>query len=72
VESRGLERLPRAYQIGLRLRALGADDELIAQCLDMSVEGVGTLLAIGERKLRNAESTVFEAPDQGPEEIDQH
>jgi hypothetical protein len=38
----------------------------------MSVEGVGTLLAIGERKLRNAESTVFEAPDQGPEEIDQH
>ena len=44
--------MPRAYRIGLRLRALGADDELISDCLDIDPEGIETLLYIGARKLR--------------------
>jgi hypothetical protein len=45
--------LPRAYRIGLRLRDLGADDDLIAECLGMDPAGIPVLLHIGLRKLTN-------------------
>jgi hypothetical protein len=57
-----LEDLPRAYRIGLRLRALGADDELIAECLSVDPDSIVTLLEIGTRKLEHIERTL------GPEE----
>jgi hypothetical protein len=43
--------LPRAYRIGLRLRELGADDELIGDCLGMDPTGVSTLIEIGRQKV---------------------
>jgi hypothetical protein len=46
-----LDDLPRAYRIGLRLRALGADDDLIGECLGMDPAGVSTLIEIGQRKV---------------------
>jgi hypothetical protein len=46
-----LSDLPRAYRIGLRLRELGADDDLIGECLGMDPAGVSTLIEIGRRKL---------------------
>jgi hypothetical protein len=46
-----LSDLPRAYRIGLRLRELGADDDLIGDCLGMDPAGVSTLIEIGRRKL---------------------
>jgi hypothetical protein len=46
-----LDDLPRAYRIGLRLRELGADDELIGDCLGMDPAGVSTLIEIGRRKV---------------------
>jgi hypothetical protein len=45
--------LPRAYRLGLRLRALGADDELIAECLEIDPESIVTLLDIGTAKLEH-------------------
>jgi len=53
MEANSLDRLPRAYRIGLQLRALGADDALIADCLDIPVGGIETLLSIGTQKLRH-------------------
>jgi hypothetical protein len=47
--------LPRAYRIGLRLRELGADDDLIGDCLGMDPAGVSTLIEIGRRKLASEE-----------------
>jgi hypothetical protein len=38
----------------LRLRELGADDDLIAECLDIDPAGVKALLDIGTQKLQNA------------------
>jgi hypothetical protein len=52
----GLHELPRTYRLGLRLRALGADDELIADCLDIDPGDVPTLLDIGGRKLDRTRS----------------
>ena len=46
-----LDDLPRAYRIGLRLRELGADDDLIGECLGIDPAGVSTLIEIGRRKL---------------------
>jgi hypothetical protein len=43
--------LPRAYRIGLRLRELGADDELIGECLGIDPTGVSTLIEIGRQKV---------------------
>jgi hypothetical protein len=43
--------LPRAYSLALRLESLGADAVLIADCLDIEVEGVGPLLRIARQKL---------------------
>jgi hypothetical protein len=59
-----LDALPRAYRVGLQLRALGADDALIADCLDIDVAGVVTLLAIGDRKLEQIQRVVLTIDEQ--------
>lgn len=51
MEPADLDALPRAYRIGLRLQELGADDDLIGECLDMDPAGVSTLIEIGRQKL---------------------
>ena len=51
MEPPDLDDLPRAYRIGLRLRELGADDDLIGECLGIDPAGVSTLIEIGRRKL---------------------
>lgn len=51
MDSNSLDRLPRAYRLGLQLEALGADTELIAECLEIPAAGVETLLLLGRRKL---------------------
>jgi hypothetical protein len=45
------ESLPRAYSLALRLRALGADDALVAECLDVEPAALPTLMAVAEAKL---------------------
>jgi hypothetical protein len=50
-----LDELPGSYRLALRLRALGADDELIAECLGIDARSVDLLLQIGARKLENAQ-----------------
>jgi hypothetical protein len=49
-----LSELPRLYRVGLKMRDLGATDELIADCLDMESGSVAILLEIGARKLQQA------------------
>jgi hypothetical protein len=51
MESPDLDALPRAYRIGLRLQELGADDDLIGECLGIDPAGVSTLIEIGRQKL---------------------
>lgn len=51
MDASGLDELPPAYRLGLSLRALGADDDLIAECLDIDVNSVAVLLDIGGHKL---------------------
>jgi hypothetical protein len=46
-----LAALPRVYGLALRLEAVGADKALIADCLDIEVEGVGSLLLVAREKL---------------------
>ena len=69
MESPDLDDLPRAYRIGLRLRELGADDDLIGDCLGMDPAGVSTLIEIGRRKLaserRSKEHVDNPDPDPG-------
>jgi hypothetical protein len=50
-----IDGLPRAYRIALRLRVLGADDDLIADCLEIGPQSVVTLLEIGAQKLAHAQ-----------------
>ena len=57
MDESSIEDLPRAYRIGLRLRELGADDHLIAECLEIDPASVDTLLAIGRRKLEHVEAS---------------
>jgi DNA-directed RNA polymerase specialized sigma24 family protein len=49
-----LDELPRSYRVGLRMRDLGASDDLIADCLNMDTASVPVLLEIGARKLEQA------------------
>lgn len=51
MESPDLDDLPRAYRIGLRLQELGADEDLIGECLGIDPAGVSTLIEIGRQKL---------------------
>jgi hypothetical protein len=74
MEPPDLDVLPRAYRIGLRLRELGADDDLIGDCLGIDPAGVPTLIEIGRRKLepeprfgRNVDLSEA-APDSSPTE----
>jgi hypothetical protein len=53
MEASMFDELPSSYRIGLRLRALGADDELIAECLGIDAGNVVALLDIGAHKLEN-------------------
>jgi hypothetical protein len=66
-----LSDLPRAYRIGLRLRELGADDDLIGDCLGMDPAGVSTLIEIGRRKLaseqRLAQPKQIDHSDRDPD-----
>ncbi len=55
VDESDLEELPRVYRVGLRMRDLGASDDLIADCLDMDIASVPILLEIGVRKLEQVE-----------------
>lgn len=47
--------LPRAHALALRLRELGADDDLIADCLDIPAQAVAPLLDVASAKLAHAE-----------------
>jgi hypothetical protein len=53
MDTSGFDDLPRAYRLGLSLQALGADDQLIAECVGVDVDSVGALLDIGARKLEH-------------------
>jgi hypothetical protein len=55
MDASGLDDIPRAYRLGLRLRALGADDQLIAECLGIDVGSVAALVDIGARKLEHVQ-----------------
>jgi hypothetical protein len=46
-----LSRLPRTYALALRLRQVGADPQLIADCLEIEVQAVGPLLTVADAKL---------------------
>jgi hypothetical protein len=43
--------LPWAYRVGLQLRELGADDDLIADCLNIDPSAVAMLVYVGVKKL---------------------
>ena len=49
-----LDVLPRAYALALRLTDLGADEELIGDCLDVDPRAVGPMVTIARQKLANA------------------
>lgn len=53
--SDALARLPRAYALALRLQELGADTELIADCLGIAPEAAGPLLEVAGAKLSNTQ-----------------
>lgn len=44
--------LPTPYALALRLKEVGADDALIADCVDVDPAAVPALLELGEAKLR--------------------
>jgi hypothetical protein len=69
MEPRRFDDLPRAYRIGLRLRELGADDDLIGECLGMDPAGVSTLIEIGRRKLASEQRLRewVDLPDSDPD-----
>lgn len=58
MEPPDLDALPRAYRIGLRLQDLGADDDLIGDCLGIDPAGVPTLIEIGRQKLAAGQRSV--------------
>jgi hypothetical protein len=62
-----LDALPRAYRIGLRLRGLGADDDLIAECLGIDPAGVSTLIEIGRQKLQSGQELKQQLGPSGSE-----
>ena len=62
-----LAQLPRAHALALRLRDLGAGDELIADCLDMGVETVGPLLEIALAKLIHIQES--DVPPGRPDQV---
>ena len=63
MEQARLDELPNAYRIALRLKALGADDYLIADCLGIDPDGVTALLDIGTGKLERLQQA---SPSDNP------
>jgi hypothetical protein len=59
VDAHRLARLPRRYALALRLRAVGADDGLIAECLDVDPSAIDALLRLAAAKWADLEA----APD---------
>lgn len=49
--ARALRRLPRAHSLALRLRDLGATDELIAECLGIARRALRPFIEVAEAKL---------------------
>jgi DNA-directed RNA polymerase specialized sigma24 family protein len=49
-----LRQLPAKYALALRLRQVGADEQLIADCLDVEPSAAAALLTIAQAKLDNA------------------
>jgi hypothetical protein len=66
MDTSSFDDLPRAYRLGLSLRALGANDQLIAECVGVDVDSVGALLDIGARKLEHVRD-VARLRNIGPE-----
>jgi DNA-directed RNA polymerase specialized sigma24 family protein len=58
-----LERLPLPYSTALRLRDEGLSDKVIAKCVGIEPEAVGTMLQLGEAKL--AALGYLDDPDHG-------
>jgi DNA-directed RNA polymerase specialized sigma24 family protein len=50
-----LARLPLPYATALRMRDAGIDDIVIAQCLDVDLDTLSTLMELAEAKLAAAE-----------------
>lgn len=74
MEPPDLADLPRAYRIGLRLQELGADEDLIGECLGIDPAGVSTLIEIGRQKLaagkrRTARSRRFGSGLAAPQRV---
>lgn len=68
MELQNLDDLPRAYRIGLRLQELGADEDLIGECLGIDPAGVSTLIEIGRQKLASEQRSKQQSglPDTDP------
>lgn len=49
-----LRSLPEAHSLALRLHEAGVADDVISGYLHIEPEGLGTLLDLARRKLRNA------------------
>jgi DNA-directed RNA polymerase specialized sigma24 family protein len=58
-----LERLPLPYSTALRLRDEGLSDEVIAKCVGVELEAVGTMLGLAEAKL--AAASYLDDPELG-------
>jgi catechol 2,3-dioxygenase-like lactoylglutathione lyase family enzyme len=58
---RGLDQLPFALAVALRLRDAGVGDALIAHALAIEPEGVSALLKVAEAKLRRVQSNTSTA-----------
>jgi hypothetical protein len=65
MEHPDLDTLPRAYRIGLLLHEMGADDDLIGDCLGIDPAGVSTLIEIGRQKLAAGKRSCL--PDSDPD-----
>ena len=60
-----MAQLPRAYALALRLRQLGADDDLIGECLEVPPGAVGPLLQVAEAKLASTRLPAEGEPSRG-------
>lgn len=57
----GFDGLSRAHALALRLQMLGADHDLIAECLGVGPETVGPLLEIATAKLERRRASLTPA-----------
>jgi hypothetical protein len=66
VRNAALERLSPVHALALRLNALGADRELIADCLGITPEAVAPLLEVAAAKLAHAQRDLDAASARVP------